>query len=57
MHPYFQFGSPSILLSLLTGLFGASVLLINTTKNANSSHFFLKNFLKTSLVAGFSLDI
>jgi putative membrane protein len=29
MHPYFQFGSPSILLSLLTGLFGASVLLIS----------------------------
>ncbi|RLG28792.1 hypothetical protein DRO03_08965 [Methanosarcinales archaeon] len=29
MHPCFQFGSPSILLSLLTGLFGASVLLIS----------------------------
>ncbi|MEA1870275.1 MAG: tripartite tricarboxylate transporter permease [Euryarchaeota archaeon] len=29
MHPYLQFGSPSILLSLLTGLFGASVLLIS----------------------------
>ena len=29
MHPYFQFGSSSILLSLLTGLFGASVLLIS----------------------------
>jgi putative membrane protein len=29
MHPHFQFGSPSILLSLLTGLFGASVLLIS----------------------------
>ncbi|KAF5412553.1 MAG: hypothetical protein C5S47_01150 [Candidatus Methanogasteraceae archaeon] len=29
MHLCFQFGSPSILLSLLTGLFGASVLLIS----------------------------
>ena len=29
MHSYFQFGSSSILLSLLTGLFGASVLLIS----------------------------
>ncbi|MEA1944675.1 MAG: tripartite tricarboxylate transporter permease, partial [Euryarchaeota archaeon] len=29
MHPYLQFGSSSILLSLLTGLFGASVLLIS----------------------------
>jgi len=29
MHPYLRFGSSSILLSLLTGLFGASVLLIS----------------------------
>jgi len=29
MHPFFQFGSSSILLSLLTGLFGAPVLLIS----------------------------
>ena len=29
MHPFFQFGQSSILLSLLTGLFGASVLIVS----------------------------